>query len=111
METLDDCKKMFTSRLNALYPSYRHKELQEGFDEKIEQIRNLAKGYIRPEPGGLKPGEYMHEWLKEDAVELDLPTEEIIGALARDNELLKDKLDKLIQRADVLASQNRGEKI
>ena len=48
----------------------------------------------KTEPGGLKPGEYMHEWLEKDAVLLDLPAEEIIEALARDNKLLKDKLDE-----------------
>lgn len=34
----------------------------------------------------------MHEWIEKDAVELDLPTEEIIGNLCRDNKLLHDKL-------------------
>lgn len=35
---------------------------------------------------GTAPNEYMHESLKKDAVKYDLPSEEIISALANDNE-------------------------
>lgn len=40
----------------------------------------------------------MHEWMEKDAVELDLPTEEIIGNLCRDNKLLHDRLKEQLQK-------------
>ena len=59
-----------------------------------ELIREGVNTVLLGEPGGLKPGEYMHEWMEEDAVEFDLPTEEILGALVRDNRILRNKLKK-----------------
>lgn len=41
--------------------------------------------------------EYMHEWLKKDAVCYDLPTEEIIQQLANENEKLKAENEELRQ--------------
>ena len=53
------------------------------------------------EPSGAMPGEYMHEWVEKDAVLFDLPAEEIIEAMARDNKLLHDKLKGLTQKRAV----------
>nr|MBC8553713.1 hypothetical protein [Candidatus Brocadiales bacterium] len=44
---------------------------------------------LKPEKGGLRPDEYMHEWMEQDAVGFDLPPEEIIEHLCRDNRLLQ----------------------
>ena len=49
--------------------------------------------------------QYMHEWLKEDAVEYDLPAEEVIQQLANDNTDLQDeneRLKKLIRKKSKL---------
>jgi len=68
-------------------------------EEGLRVAEDMAKSRQFPDsegvPGGLAPGEYMHEWMEKDAVEFDLPTEEIIGALVRDNKILHDKLKAL----------------
>ena len=78
------------------FPQEEFNNRMEKLNKAEEQIKALIQkpGEIKAEPGGLKPGEYMHEWLEKDAVLLDLPSEEIIEALARDNKLLKDKLEQ-----------------
>ena len=55
---------------------------------------------LKPEKGGLRPDEYMHEWMEQDAVGFDLPPEEIIEHLCRDNRLIQEKYDMLKQRID-----------
>lgn len=47
------------------------------------------------EKHGTARGEFMHESLKKDAVQFDLPTEEIIQALADDNEQLEAENKRL----------------
>lgn len=90
--------------LNELIKAMRE-SLKDGYQfwprkadvDKLKEIyRHLIqqRPKIDDEPGGLKPGEYMHEWIEKDAVNFDLPTEEIIEALCRDNRLLKKKLDQ-----------------
>ena len=75
-------------------------------DEFVEWLLSkvIAQGEdnerLKPEKGGLRPDEYMHEWMEQDAVGFDLPPEEIIEHLCRDNRLLQEKYDKLKQRID-----------
>ena len=43
---------------------------------------------------GAKVDDLMHEWIEEDAVQYDLPTEEIIQNLCEDNKFLTDFIKK-----------------
>jgi hypothetical protein len=53
--------------------------------------------------------EYMHEWLEADAVRYDLPADEIIACLCRDNKELKDLLNRphTVTREQVDAAVNK----
>jgi len=42
----------------------------------------------------------MHEWIDQDAVIYDLPTEEIIESSCRDNRILNKKLNELIMAVE-----------
>jgi len=46
---------------------------------------------------GTAPNEFMHESMQKDAVQYDLPAEEIIQALADDNKELQTEAEKPIQ--------------
>lgn len=94
---MSDERKKLLKHFNEITKEYhQHCEWTNDKYSAAEQIRQIIqqKPEIDAEPGGLKPGEYMHEWIEKDAVNFDLPTEEIIEALCRDNRLLKKKLDQ-----------------
>lgn len=60
---------------------------------------------MRMDKNGTASNEYMHESIKKDAVKYDLPPEEIITALADDNEQLQAKNKRLIQYKDYVESR------
>ena len=59
---------------------------------------------------GTAKGEFMHESLEKDAVKYDLPSEEIISALAEDNKQLQaenEKLKEALQNIIISYERNR----
>lgn len=97
-----EAKKLTEDRILAvtdprnchLYSFGERERVYTQLKEIVEEHFNTSKEV----PGGAKPGEYMHEWWEEDAVLFDLPAEEIIEAMARDNRILHDKLIKALQQ-------------
>ena len=70
---------------------------------KVDSVEELMKDLNDDsEPNGTAKGEYMHESLEKDAVQYDLPLEEIIQALSEDNRILKVENEKLKNRLAII---------
>ncbi len=55
---------------------------------------------------GTAENEYMHESIEKDAVKYDLPSEEIIEALCRDNKQLQSENEKLVAQLESIKSRS-----
>ena len=105
---MDDLTKdALLTRLRAWHHVYQEESCIAPMDNQAHtQLVKIVEGYFSEpvqvdEPSGAMPGEYMHEWVEKDAVLFDLPAEEIIEAMARDNKLLHYKLKGLTQKRRV----------